>query len=183
MSTRHIGFDVAVRATGFAFRSAAGRWYFGVVHDLDPEALRRCIEAARANGIMAAAIEDCYCGKNVKTALALKEAQTVVRMTCERYGLTASLVPAQTWQSAFGIGGNRPERKAGARRVAQMLGAVVESQDAADAVCIAEHADRLAQTQDRSRTREGNSLRPRGSVHGDDGRPGAIRAALKKGNQ
>lgn len=149
MSERHIGLDVARRATGFAFRGAAGRWYFGVVRDLDPEALRRCIEAARANGVMAAVIEDCYCGANVRTALALKEAQTVVRMTCEAHGLTTSLVPAQTWQSAFGIGGKRSERKAGARRVAQLLGAAVESQDAADAVCIAEHADRLAETQDR----------------------------------
>ena len=151
MSARHIGFDVAVRVTGFAFRSAAGRWYSGVVRDLDPEALRHCIEAARACGVTAAAIEDCYCGQNVKTALALKEAQTVVRLTCERYGLTTSLVLAQRWQSAFGIGGKRPERKAGARRVAQLLGAVVTCQDAADAVCIAEYADRLAQTQDRSR--------------------------------
>ncbi len=137
-----LAFDAAKRRTGYAFSTTDG-WITGVVDVADTKALGAIIEAAKATGVTRAVIENCYMGSNVRTLKALQEAQTRIKVACEMAGLGVELVYAQTWQSAYGISGQRKDRKLGAKRVASMLGAGNVSEDEADAVCLADYAERV----------------------------------------
>ena len=145
-----IAFDAARRKTGYAYirgRGSTHSWVTGVVDVADTAALAGIIEDANAIGVTKAVIENCYLSdghkRNVYTLKTLQEAQTRIRVACEMAGLDVELVYAQTWQSAYGISGPRPDRKLGAQRVARALGAGDITDDEADAVCLCDYAERI----------------------------------------
>jgi hypothetical protein len=147
-----IAFDAAKRRTGWAFAQAPGVWQTGIVHVADAQALGAILARAKAAGVTRAVIENCYLSqgdkRNVYTLKTLQEAQTRIRVACELAGLDVDLVYAQTWQAAYGIGGKRPDRKLGAQRVAHALGAGALSEDEADAVCLADYAERVGRQEE-----------------------------------
>lgn len=147
-----IGFDTAKRKTGWAYSPFPKHWETGIVEVADSKALNEVIAQAKAAGVTRAALEDCYLGNhtaaNVRTLKALQEAQTRIKVACEMAGLDVELVYAQTWQSAYGITGKRKERKLGAQRVAHALGAGALTEDEADAVCLADYAERVGRQQE-----------------------------------
>ena len=139
-----IAFDAAKKRTGYAYTGGRGTthwWITGVIDVADTAALAGVIDDAKHEGVTRAVIENCYLGANVHTLKALQEAQTRIRLACEMAGLPVVLVYASTWQAAYGITGPSADRKLGARRVANMLGAPDGlSQDEYDAVCLCDYA-------------------------------------------
>jgi len=163
-----IGFDAAKRKTGWAYSPIPRHWETGIVEVADSKALNAVIAQAKAAGVTRAALEDCYLGNhtaaNVRTLKALQEAQTRIRVACEQAGLDVELVYAQTWQSAYNITGKRPDRKLGAQRVAHALGAGALTEDEADAVCLADYAERVGRQEELAlRGPRGGKLRVRRS--------------------
>lgn len=140
---RYIGLDVAKLKTGWAYMDRQKLWVCGTLSVYTDE-LAEVIEAALAEGIVRAAIEDCYLARgtagNVKTLKALQDAQTRACVFCEQAGLDWVLVPATAWQSGFNLRGDRTSRKRGARKVADLLGSTAKNQDEADASLISEYA-------------------------------------------
>lgn len=144
-----LAFDVAKRKTGWALQPFPGRWETGIVDVADARALAAVIARAQAVGVEKAVLEDCYLDRgNVRTLKALQAAQTRIRVACEMAGLDVELVYAQTWQAAYSITGRRPDRKLGAQRVAHALGAGALTEDEADAVCLADYAERVGRQQE-----------------------------------
>lgn len=142
----YIAFDAAKRKTGWAFKgSSAHSWQTGVLAPANTAELISVVAGAFRFGVRHAVIENCYLGKqerNVRTLKALQEAQTRIRVVCEMYRLSVELVYPSEWQSAFTIVGPRDTRKQLSQRVAAMLGAIVTTDDEADAVCLCEYATR-----------------------------------------
>lgn len=164
-----LGFDVAKRKTGWAYSPIPRHWETGIVEVADTAALNEVIAQAKAAGVTHAALEDCYLSqgsqRNVSMLKALQEAQTRIRVACEMAGLEVELVYAQTWQSAYGITGKRKERKLGAQRVAHALGAGALTEDEADAVCLADYAERVGRQEELAlRGPRGGKLRVRRSL-------------------
>lgn len=144
---RFIAFDAAKRRTGWAYwhpgRGNEKVWMTGVVAPADTAKLMAVVRLALDDGIDDAVIENCFLGRNFQTSKTLQAAQTRIAVACEAYGLEVTLVYPQTWQAAFGITGLSPDRKAGAKRVARLLGAhdgVTE--DEADAICLCEYMEK-----------------------------------------
>lgn len=150
---KFVAFDAAKRQTGYAYRGLDGQWVTGVVCPLNTVRLRKIVQNAKRAGATHAAIENCYLGarndekRNVMTLKALQDAQTRIVLALEMNGYEKpKLVYPVSWQSAFGIGGQREDRKRGARRVAAQLGAPeLVFDDEADAVCLCVYAERLGQ--------------------------------------
>lgn len=147
-----IGFDTAKRRTGWAYSPIPRHWETGIVEVANTKSLNEVVAKAKASGVTHAALEDCYLSqgsqRNVSMLKALQEAQTRIRVACEMAGLEVELVYAQTWQSAYRISGIRKDRKLGAQRVAHALGAGALTEDEADAVCLADYAERVARQQE-----------------------------------
>lgn len=148
---KFVAFDTAIHKTGVAYRDRDGRWTTSVVEARDTAALALVLDQAKAAGVDAAVVEDCYLHTNdrrgnVVTLKRLQEAQTRIVVACEMVGLDPiQLVQPNVWQGAFKIGGDRERRKAGAAWVARTLGASPDSgQDEADAVCLCEYAQSMA---------------------------------------
>ena len=143
--TRAIGWDPAT-VTGYAYQKRDGVWVTGVVSPSAMWDLQGIIEAAKAEGVTMAGVEDCYLSvgmqRNVVTLKRLQAFQTRVVVECERMGLKVKLFMASEWQSAWRISGKREARKIAAMKVARQLGANPKTEDEADAVCIAKHAQR-----------------------------------------
>ena len=147
---KFIGFDAALRKTGWAYSPRPGVWNTGIVDVTDGDALAGIIAAAKRDGVARAVIENCYLGPawNVRALKALQEAQTRIKVACEMAGVMPELIYAQTWQAAFGLTGKRPDRKLGAQRVARALGAGDLTEDEADAVCLADYATRAGRQEE-----------------------------------
>lgn len=135
-----IGFDPATH-TGYAYRTATG-WRTGVLCPMNTAELTAVVRSAAAAGCDVAVLEDCYLDKNLKrnprTLKKLQECQTRIVVVCEFFKVPVVKVAAVTWQSWWGIGGKRPERKAKAMWIAKTLHDKPITQDEADAICIAE---------------------------------------------
>ena len=141
-----IGFDTASR-TGWAYRDRSGLWRVGVCDPTRTLGLQAIIGDAKRCGCTIAAVEDCYLGKNVRTLKKLQDAQTRIVLACEAHGLDVRLIPPQEWQADLGLTGDRDDRKFGAMRIAKILlgkQKIQLTQDMADAVCIADYAERIA---------------------------------------
>ena len=142
-----IAFDAAKRKTGWAFR-IGNQWITGIVSPQNTEKLRAVIDLAKSHGATAAVIEDCYCGVNVRTIKALQDAQTRICVFCELAGLAVTLVYPATWHSAYGIHGKSVDCKRAAQLIASRLGAPNVTEDEADAVCLADYAERIGKQQE-----------------------------------
>lgn len=139
-----IAFDAAKKKTGWAMK-IDGQWWTGVLSPQDTKKLQYLINWAVSHGATAAVIEDCYCGVNVRTTKALQDAQTRIRVFCELAGLAVTLVYPATWHSAYGIKGKSADCKRAALLIASRLGAPNVTEDEADAVCLADYAERIGQ--------------------------------------
>lgn len=131
-----IAFDAAT-TTGYAYRLGK-HWVTGTLRPLDQkEELDRVIQTAASKGVVAAAIEEPYCGKNVRTMRVLAQVVDRIEFVCEQHGLVSEKWRAQEWQSQLQLDGPREERKLGAKCIARNLGARPATEDEADAVCLA----------------------------------------------
>lgn len=135
MSGPVLAFDPA-RRTGWAYVDADG-WRCGVVDPGDTAAVAEAVQSAIAAGCTRAVIEKPFLGLNPATFRRLTQAATRLEVIAETHGLDVSHVAPCTWQSALGIGGKRPERKAASMAKARALGADVSGDDESDAVLMA----------------------------------------------
>jgi len=137
---RYIAFDSAT-TTGFAYRSG-DIWVTGVFNPRDKARMRGVIAEAMQCGVECAVIEDCYKSPSVRTLKVLQDCTTRIAVCCEDFGLYVGYCYPSTWQSACGLKGKRDELKKGAKKLAEILGAVRVTQDEADAVCLCDYAER-----------------------------------------
>jgi len=140
-----IGLDPG-NATGWAFRDSAGAWQNGTLAPENFAAVDHVLVSARAAGVTVAAIESPFLGKNVQTLRVLSEIRGRLISACERQGLTIRNVAPLQWKSAMimtpaGMPQGREAQKRAAIAKAKALGASVNGDDQADAVCLCEYAN------------------------------------------
>lgn len=143
---RFIAFDVALRKTGVAYPNSIRGWNTEVISVHDTTKLDLVIAWAKeTHDCVAAAIEDCWLGKNAASFKALAISQGRIVSACERAGLVRiEIVHPSTWQNNYGISAkNGGDVKLGAMRVAKLLGYGGDSQDEADAICLCDYAQQM----------------------------------------
>ncbi len=148
-----IAFDAA-STTGWAYRRppqgscgchcvGLGVWTTDILDPWDHRAVDKLLQSAKCHGVTRAVIEDCYLGVNPQTYKILAVVQGLLRSACDRAELPVEVIPASTWHADLKLTGKRADRKRGAMMIAtKVLRALPDTQDAADAVCLCDFAER-----------------------------------------